>query len=262
MERKNYRKYGEAPYKFLLIHGGPGAIGDLKPLAEELSKKHSLIETLHRARSVNGQLAEIDEAISEECKTPVTLVGHSWGAWLAYIYASRHPSSVKKLIMLSSGTFDPELKDQIASTRHDRLKPIEFERFRLLQKQLKKGSLQERNEAFSAMGNILVKLDSYSILSDYKLETFCDHEVFRNVYSEADALRNSGTLLNFGKKIECPVVAIHGKYDPHPPEGTIRPLNRVLDNFNYITIEKCGHYPWLENFSRDKFFSILNKELS
>ncbi len=31
------RLYGEAPYKIVLVHGGPGAIGSLKGFARELN---------------------------------------------------------------------------------------------------------------------------------------------------------------------------------------------------------------------------------
>ena len=30
-----------------------------------------------------------------------------------------------------------------------------------------------------------------------------------------------------GRKIKCPVVAIHGDYDPHLAEGVREPLSRV-----------------------------------
>jgi hypothetical protein len=29
-----------------------------------------------------------------------------------------------------------------------------------------------------------------------------------------------------------------------------------------IPLEKCGHYPWNEEFAREEFFSLLIKELS
>lgn len=32
------RLYGEGPYKIVLVHGGPGAIGSLKGFAQELNQ--------------------------------------------------------------------------------------------------------------------------------------------------------------------------------------------------------------------------------
>jgi len=57
------------------------------------------------------------------------------------------------------------------------------------------------------------------------------------------------------------VVALHGDYDPHPAEGVQKPLAATLKNFRFILLEKCGHKPWIERQSRDKFYAILKEEL-
>jgi pimeloyl-ACP methyl ester carboxylesterase len=82
------------------------------------------------------------------------------------------------------------------------------------------------------------------------------------VWKEAKELRYSGKLLELGKKIQCPVVAIHGDYDPHPIEGIKDPLTRVLKDFRFILLKNCGHLPWLEKKARDNFFDILLDELN
>ena len=57
-----------------------------------------------------------------------------------------------------------------------------------------------------------------------------------------------------GNNIKCPVIAIHGDYDPHPYEGVKKPLARVINDFNFILLEKCGHTPWKEKEVRKKFY--------
>jgi pimeloyl-ACP methyl ester carboxylesterase len=74
-------------------------------------------------------------------------------------------------------------------------------------------------------------------------------------------LRRNGTLVALGKQIQCPVVAIHGDYDPHPPEGIKKPLSAVLKNFRFILLKNCGHLPWIEKEAKDKFYGILKEEL-
>ena len=78
---------------------------------------------------------------------------------------------------------------------------------------------------------------------------------------ESAELRKSGKLLSLGKDVKCPVVAIHGDYDPHPAKGVKQPLNSVLRDFKFILIEKCGHKPWMEQFAKNKFYKILKEEL-
>ena len=74
--------------------------------------------------------------------------------------------------------------------------------------------------------------------------------------------RASGELLKTVSRIQCPVVAIHGTYDPHPAEGIREPLSRVLPDFRFILLEDCGHLPWIERQARDEFFRVLEQEIS
>ena len=76
------------------------------------------------------------------------------------------------------------------------------------------------------------------------------------LYDGSIGLRR-GKLLEFAKKIQCPVVAIHGEHDPHPSEGVSEPLSRILKDFQLILLEKCGHRPWIERSVKDRFYSIL-----
>jgi pimeloyl-ACP methyl ester carboxylesterase len=81
------------------------------------------------------------------------------------------------------------------------------------------------------------------------------------LWEEAEAKCRSDQLLEIGKAINCPVVAIHGDYDPHPIEGTRKPLQSVLQDFRVVVLAKCVHYPWIEQYARDGFFELLRQEL-
>jgi pimeloyl-ACP methyl ester carboxylesterase len=74
-------------------------------------------------------------------------------------------------------------------------------------------------------------------------------------------MRRSGELLELGERVECPVVAIHGDYDPHPAAGVQEPLSTVLERFRFILLKSCGHTPWIERQARDEFYRVLEKEL-
>ena len=75
-------------------------------------------------------------------------------------------------------------------------------------------------------------------------------------------MRSSGELLQSGKKIQCRIVAIHGDYDPHPAAGVQEPLTRVLKDFRFTILARCGHHPWLERQAKDNFYRALRRELS
>ena len=64
-----------------------------------------------------------------------------------------------------------------------------------------------------------------------------------------------------GSKIKCPVVAIHGDYDPHPYKGVTEPLSKILHDFRVILLKQCGHYPWKERLAKEQFYKILRNNL-
>ncbi len=81
------------------------------------------------------------------------------------------------------------------------------------------------------------------------------------MWLEGKQLRQSGGLLALAKDIRCPVLAIHGDYDPHPADGVNVPLGQALKDFRFVLLEKCGHEPWKERAARGRFYEILKDEL-
>ncbi len=113
----------------------------------------------------------------------------------------------------------------------------------------------------------MTKADTYNPLAleeDKNQEFQFDQSIWNNngVWQEFVELRASGQLLALGKQIKCPVVAIHGDYDSHPPEGIQKPLASILKEFHFIPLKNCGHEPWREKEARKEFFKVLYSELS
>jgi pimeloyl-ACP methyl ester carboxylesterase len=87
----------------------------------------------------------------------------------------------------------------------------------------------------------------------------CQTDIYQSVWKEASHLRQTGELLQLGKKILCPVVALHGDWDPHPAKGVSEPLQATLKSFQFTLLENYGHKPWIEKRAKDKFYSILEE---
>ena len=79
---KNPRKYGESPFNIALIHGGPGAAGEMAPVARELASCWGVLEPLQTASYLKGQIGELENILKNNGDLPVILIGFSWGAWL------------------------------------------------------------------------------------------------------------------------------------------------------------------------------------
>lgn len=262
---KNIRKYGNIPFKIAVIHGGPGAPGSVAPIARELSVDFGVIEPLQTATSLKGQILELKKVLKDYGDIPVTLIGHSWGAWLSYILTARYPSLVKKLILVSSGPFEPKHVKKLQATRLNRLNQEERAEYNSIIKNLDNPKVKDKNKLLERLGELTSKTDSYDPIADKSNKSdliMVQGDLFQKVWKEAEELRRNGRLLSLGKGISCPVIAIHGDYDPHPAQGVKKPLSAILKDFRFILLKNCGHYLWLERKAKDKFYKVLREELS
>lgn len=257
----NLRLYGYAPFRIAVLHGGPGAPGEMAPVAKELARERGVLEPLQTADTLEGQVRELREVLETRAELPVTLIGWSWGAWLGYILTARHPQIVRKLILVGCPPFEDRYVARIQSTRLSRLTKDQRRELEKITVALEDPSTKDPNTLLDRFGAIMTGADSFSPLTDEEEEVPVQFDIHQRVWSAAAAMRASGELLELGTQIRCPVVAVHGDYDPHPAEGVQHPLTSVLKDFRFILLPKCGHAPWREREAREKFFEILFTEM-
>jgi len=260
----NLRTYGQAPYQVAVIHGGPGAAGEMAPVAQELAPGRGVLEPLQTAGSVAGQVEELKTILEENGDLPVTLIGYSWGAWLSLLVAANHPSFVKKLILVSSGPFEEKRAANLQKTRLTRLTEEERTEFQSAISLLNDPNLKYKNAALARLGALTTKTDAYDPMPHESNETNMvdgSGDVFHDVWIEAAEMRRSGKLLEYARQVRCPVVAIHGDYDPHPADGVQEALAAILKSFRLILLANCGHTPWSEKQARKAFYHTLKGEL-
>ncbi|MFC1992560.1 alpha/beta fold hydrolase [Chloroflexota bacterium] len=258
---KNLRKYGEKPFDVAVVHGGPGAPGEMAPVARELSSGVGVLEPLQTATTLEDLAKELVAVLEKNGALPVTLIGFSWGAMLSFIVAAQHPPLVKKLILIGSGVFEEKYAANIAKTRLSRLSGERKREALSLIKDIRNHAMGDKNGLMARLGDLVSEADSYDPFPcDCEVVEY-RYDIYENVWAQAREMRSSGKLLELGKKIQCPLVAIHGDYDPHPSDGVKDPLCRVINDFRFILLEKCGHRPWTERHAKDKFYGILKSEL-
>ncbi|MHB8119740.1 MAG: alpha/beta fold hydrolase [Methanothrix sp.] len=270
----NPRRYGSAPFSVAVIHGGPGVGGEMAVVAQELCSDRGVLEPMQTAHSLQGQVEELKGLLEENAQLPITLIGFSWGAWLSFILAARYPAMVKKLVLVGSGPFEEKYAQRIMQTRLSRLNEKEGSQvrsiFAILDEQ-DHGDYDNKERALARMGELLSKTDAFDPINPIDTNgckstemdaiTSCHADIYQSVWKEASHLRQTGELLQLGKKILCPVIAIHGDWDPHPASGVSEPLQATLKSFQFIVLEDCGHRPWIERRAKDKFYSLLREML-
>ena len=258
---KNPRTYGRAPFGVAVVHGGPGAAGEMAPVARKLAAGRGVLEPMQSAATLDGQLDELWGAVEEYGELPVTLIGFSWGAWLSFLLAARHGAAVKKLILVASGPFEEKYTERLLLTRLSRLAAGEREEVESLIQFIHNPAAEEKNRAMERLGELITKADAFDPMAHDPEAVDYRADIFMSVWQEAAELRRSHRLLQQAENIQCPVVAIHGDFDPHPAEGVREPLTAVLKSFRFVLLQKCGHRPWIERRAADEFYRILEEEL-
>jgi pimeloyl-ACP methyl ester carboxylesterase len=260
----NLRTYGGPPFRVAVVHGGPGAGGEMAPVARRLAAARGVLEPIQTATSLAGQIEELRTVLQSRGQPPVTLVGFSWGAWLGYLVAARHPRLVGKLLLVGSGPFEAGYVSRLEATRLARLTDEERDEYRRIVRTLTGPATGGTGTLVKRLGALAAKADQLEPVPEEEepLHSAEDQAaIFAGVWPEAAELRKSGRLLECGRHIRCPVVAIHGDYDPHPAEGVREPLSRVLPDFRFILLKNCGHKPWVERQASDEFYRLLQDEL-
>ncbi len=252
------RFHGKGPYGVAVVHGGPGAPGSVAAIARELARDGTgVLEPLQTRTSLDGQVQELRDVLGTHATPPAVLIGHSWGAWLALIFASRHPEAVSRLVLVSSGPFEERYVPDLERRRLERLDPAERAEFLDLLR-----TAGAEDSLFARLGQLASKADSYD---EVKVETdpadaiAVDGRMFQSVWTEAASMRRTGALLEHAGRLACPVLAIHGDHDPHPEAGVDEPLKAVVGDFRFVLLERCGHYPWRERHARDRFYQVLRE---
>ena len=257
----NVNVYGTKPYSIALIHGGPGAPGQMSSVAKVLSDSFGVLEPIQTADTIDGQIQELKEIVEHYFQDPGIIIGYSWGAWLSYLFTATYPRYVKKLILVSSGPFQESYVPYIHEQRSFRVTEGQLEDLKRLSLLLETPSTIDTTDLFKKLFLLFSQTDAYAPIQSEDDTILFQPNIFFKIMGEASYLRKSGKLSSVGACITCPVVAIHGDHDPHPSQGVKKPLASTLKDFRFILLTKCGHTPWNERYAKDKFYEILRGEI-
>jgi pimeloyl-ACP methyl ester carboxylesterase len=233
----------------------------MAPVARELSKIRGVLEPLQNKDSIGTLTEELYAILNEHAHLPVILVGHSWGGFFSIIFADKFPQLVNKLILIGTGPFEDRYVPLIKETRRGRLTREEKAEFQNLEDKLR-GNPQKNGKLLEQLGNLTSRVDSYDPIPSNSEVLEYDPDIHMKVWNEAVEMRKEGKFIEMIKNINCPVIAVHGDYDPHPYKAVKELFTKYVKSFKFVLLEKCGHYPWLERKAKDEFYRILNDALT
>ena len=255
------RQYGKAGPPVLVLHGGPAAVGDVAPVAKGISGSFRGVEPWQRGSggaplTVARHVADLYELATDlGGDAPVAIVGHSWGAMLALCFAAEHPSKAGPIVLVGCGTFDEAARSQMQKTIEDRMDDNLRDRIRRAS-----ADAADRADQFIQTYKLTRHTYDYNPIVPYadkeEYEPF-DLQAHEETWSDMQRLLGDGTYPNAFTAIESPVLMLHGQHDPHPGKMIRDSLLPYLPQLEYYDYEYCGHSPWIEESTREAFFSLI-----
>lgn len=221
-----------------------------------------VIEPLQSKYTIQELIEELRCQIGQYCSKPITLIGHSWGAWLSGLTAAKHPHLVNKLILIGCAPLEVQYVGQIDTRRKNNLTATEGREFDQLIYLLESAVGTDKGSVLRRLAVLADKSDYYDrqeLVTDASDALQPDGVMYSKIWSEAAKLRESGELITSFRKITCPVTLIQGADDPHPYNGITEPL--ATSPVKSYIIDKCGHTPWKEKQASKRFFEILVQEI-
>ncbi|WP_460283231.1 alpha/beta fold hydrolase [Bacillus luti] len=267
----------------LYLHGGPGeSCYDFSfHQAERLNDYLYVIMIDQRGVCRSEEITE-DETFGlkdliedcEELKKVLqiekwSIVGHSFGGYLALLYAATYPNSIEKIIF-EGPTFDFALTSRALLQKTGTLlkkygKELAAEDCFAYSSSNANASSEELLEAYISLSAELEekRMEIYYYKEDETDESlYSDEEwdVFSNRSNiHFDRLKSEGacftSLLTKIKDVQSPMLLIVGKHDVVTCEKHIDTFNKDARNGDYIVFEESGHTPHYEE--ADRFAEIV-----
>ncbi|MGC9973522.1 MAG: alpha/beta hydrolase [Bryobacteraceae bacterium] len=263
----------------LMVHGGPGfpthtAWPGLKPLTSHyrfvyydqrgcgrstrpIDKFASLnygenLKELIRTLGLRTQITDIEKIRQSLGDEKLILIGHSFGGFLAAMYASEHPEQVKALILVAPAEVlvmpaaDGGLYERIKTLLPEAMKP-EYGAF--LGRYFDYGRIFTRSEA--DLKSINAEFGKYyRAAAEAKGFRMPPEEQIRDnggwmVHAMFFSMGRQHDYRDALKKVSAPVLVIHGERDLQPEQAS-RLYADTFPNGRLAIIKNAGHFSFSE----------------
>ena len=208
--------------------------------------------TLNRQLGLAAQIADMERIRRILGEEKLTIVGHSFGAFIASLYAAEFPDHVNALILIAPADVlvmpnpDGDLYDAVGDALPEDMKPA-FTDYR--------NRLFDFSDVFSRSDADIVALNAeflpfYAAAVESRGLTLPEMAAS----SQAGGWMTFGLYMSMGRKadwrpslasVSAPVLVIHAENDLQP-EMASRRYAEAFPNAEFTTIENSGHFPFFE----------------
>ena len=254
-----FRIFGEGK-PILILGGGPGDHSDrYVSLCELLSSNYKCILVEQRGNgnsspevydsttiSIDQTLKDFEKIRKEQNLDNWTVLGFSYGGYLATLYAHYYPSSVSELLLLNSAGLNTNAFGHFLDNINSKLLPSDIEVVDYWNDSVRMATNHHNaiTEIIRARmpGYFYDREKSLEVTQTMKEEHF-NFEMGRWIWT--DIYNRNLDIETFDLNFNNPVLILHGRQDPLG-EGVPIAIHDYFPQSGLIFLEKCGHYSWIE----------------
>ena len=243
--------------KLLVLHGGPGADHCyLLPQMLQLGNRYDLIFYDQRGGGLSKADARIPitwqthvedlaAVVGEFSLEPLSIVGYSWGAMLALLYAieqrgNPHLVPLERLALISPAPLTREYRRQFEAEFNRRQQSPEIQKLR---EELAASGLKEKDPA--AYRQRAFELGVAGYFSDPRnARDLTPFRVVARVQQSVWESLGDFDLIRDVEGIKTPSFVVCGRDDPIPLASSVDAA-RALGT-NLVVLDECGHVPYVE----------------
>lgn len=253
----------------LLLHGGPTICGYMHTL-EPFLEPHPIYtfaqpgttENPNSRADLHAHFSAIQTEVDRIGTGKVILLGHSWGANLALLFASAFPGCVTAVVVIGTAPLSEELEHALGTEISRRLSTRSLQELQLIDQEVEHAL---REDQHTLVENLIDKrlglvLPSYVVDMEtlsHLPETSFSFSGFRQSKDSLWERISAGEIPRLLRAIPHPVFAVHGREDVMSCDATLAFLRAHVRRFQGHPIDGVGHFPWLEPRGRMPFAAAM-----
>ena len=264
----------------LVVHGGPGEpfatpIAGLKPLTDRYafqyydqrgcggstrpikafgsSNYYENMQAADKTLGIGAQVADIERVRQILGEERLILIGHSFGGFLASLYAAEFPEHVRALVLIAPADMlvmpqpDGGLFDQVKYKLPDAQKP-EYDAF--VKRYLDFGSIFSKSDAdlvaqnaeFARYYAVAAKASGFELPAESASESAAGGWMVQAMYLSMGMQHDYRPAL---KTVKAPVLVLHGEQDLQPVAAS-QAYAGAFPNAQFQTIKNAGHFVYAD----------------
>lgn len=255
-----YEAIGSGP-AILIMHGGLGLSHDyLRPYFDQLSETHTVVYYDHFGNGRSEKPTDYAEMSFDRLKSDAaelmttighdrfTLIGHSYGGFIAQEFAASYPDRLDGLVLV----------DTLPAFDHPPAVSGTDEQMAAFGKLFSQPMADDAD--WQATWTTVVEMYFHTwdpqVGNDLDARTVYEHRA----WNAAGALLGTFNTLETLPSITTPSLVVAGRHDGiTPPEPGAMRIASLLPNAEVAIFEASGHYPFIEE--EEEFFASLKKWL-